>query len=95
MDYEALSVILEFEACEIRQCVALTIVDDSEFELNENLFYILERTPGLNSNIELTQTQGEIEILNDDGKILMFDSQHSTVIADYYSHYRRIFSVLY
>ena len=47
----------------------MTIVDDFEIELDENLFYTLERTPGLNSNIQLNPTQGEIVIVDNDGKI--------------------------
>ena len=70
MDYEGLSVLLEFAACEIQQCVNVNIVDDFEIEQNENLFYTLERAPGLNPNIQLISTQGEILIGDNDGKIV-------------------------
>ena len=70
MDYEGLSVLLAFSACETRQCVNVNIVDDFEIEQNENLFYTLERAPGLNPNIQLDLTQGEILIVDNDGKIV-------------------------
>ena len=70
MDYEGLSVLLAFAACETRQCVNVNIVDDFEIEQNENLFYTLERAPGLNPNIQLDLTQGEILINDNDGKFV-------------------------
>ena len=69
MDYEGLSVLLAFSACETRQCVNVNIVDDFEIEQNVNIFYTLERAPGLNPNIQLISTQGEILIGDNDGKI--------------------------
>ena len=70
MDYEGLSVLLAFAPCETRQCVNVNIVDDFEIEQSENLFYTLERAPGLNPNIQLISTQGEILIGDNDGKIV-------------------------
>ena len=53
MDYDVLSMILRFAACETRQCVNMTIVDDFEKELNEDFLYTLEGAPGLNFDINL------------------------------------------
>ena len=73
MDYEGLSVLLEFAACETRQCVNVNIVDDFKIEQNENLFYAIERAPGLNPTIGLDPTPGEIVIVDNDGKIVQYN----------------------
>lgn len=67
MDFKSLNNTLMFAACETRQCVTVTIVDDSEDELYENLFYTLEEFPSLNPNIELNPVEVEIVIIDDDG----------------------------
>ena len=63
----ALEVVLIFAACEIQQCVAVTIVDDVVDELDEVLHVSLERTPGLDSRITLDPMEGKIEIIDNDG----------------------------
>ena len=67
MDYGALCTILAFAACETRQCVNMTIVDDFEVEPNEDFLYTLERAPGLNSDIRLNPVEGEVIIFDNDG----------------------------
>ena len=68
MDYGALSMLLVFAACETRKCAIVTIVDDLEEELNENFLYTLEGAPGLNFDIRLNPVEGEVMILDNDGK---------------------------
>ena len=67
MDYGALCTILAFAACETRQCVNMTIVDDFEVEPNEDFLYTLERAPGLNFYIRLNPVEGEVIIFDNDG----------------------------
>ena len=67
MDYGSLNVTLMFAACETRRCMNVTIVDDGVQEPEENFFYTLERTPGLDSRIDLDPTLGEIVIRDNDG----------------------------
>ena len=76
MDYEAVRMLLPFAACEIQQCVNVTIVDDFEDEPNENFFYTLEMSPGLNPKIELDKTLGEIVIIDNDGQYSICTIQH-------------------
>ena len=63
-----MSILLAFSACVTRQCVNITIVDDFEKELNENFLYTLERAPGLNFDTRLNPVEGEVMILDNDGK---------------------------
>ena len=59
-----------FGACEKRQCVNVTIVDDFEDELNEIFIYTLEGGPGVTSDIRLNPSAGVIEIVDNDGQYL-------------------------
>ena len=68
MDYGALSSILMFGACESRDCVSVTIVDDLVDELEEFFRATLERTNGLDNRITLNPVDGQIEITDNDGK---------------------------
>ena len=57
-----------FGACEIRNCVNITIRDDEVDELNTELFtYHLRRTTSLDPRIELDPVDGRIEIVDNDG----------------------------
>ena len=68
MDYAALSaVILDFDACDTRQCVFLTVEDDLVLEMDESLEITLNRTAGLDSRITLDPTEGEVVIVDTDG----------------------------
>ena len=66
-DYVSLNVTLMFDACEIRRCVNVTIMNDFQIEPDENFFYTLEKTPDLDTRIDLSPVDGEIEIFDDDG----------------------------
>ena len=67
MDYGSLDVILQFDSCDTRECMNVTVVDDIQVEPVENLTYHLTRTPGLDSSIQLDPVNGEIEIVDNDG----------------------------
>ena len=74
MDYVALasgalaSVPLSFGACDFKQCVNVTIVDDDVPEGMENFFASLLRPSALPSSITLNPTEAELTIFdNDDG----------------------------
>ena len=69
MDYDPLSVNLNFAACETRQCVNATIVDDFVDEPIESFNVTLERTLGLDIRIRLDPVDGVVEIDDNDGKI--------------------------
>ena len=68
MDYEALSTILMFAACEMQQCVNIFIESDSTPETSESFFVILEGTRGLDIRITLDPVEAEIEITDSSSK---------------------------
>ena len=68
MDYGAVSAILMFTACDTRQCENVPIVDDGTLELTETFIVTLERTPSLENNILLNPMNGDIDILENDGR---------------------------
>ena len=59
--------ILSFDACDRRECVNVTIVDDIQLEPVENLTYHLASTPGLDPSITIDPVDGVIEIVDNDG----------------------------
>ena len=59
--------VLMFDSCDTRKCMNVTIVDDLQVEPDESLTYHLDRTPGLDSSIQLDPVNGEIEIVDNDG----------------------------
>ena len=61
-----------FGACE-RRCVDVSIVEDEILEGTELFQYTLERTPGLDSSIELNRVLGQVEIIDNDG---VYDFKH-------------------
>ena len=76
MDYGAVNDTLSFEACDIRRCVNVTIINDEVLEGVESLDVTLERTPGLDNKITVMPVDGEIIITDDDG---MFNFLHSRI----------------
>ena len=68
MDYGAVSTTFTFAACETRQCDNISIVDDVTLEMTESFSVTLERTPDLNSRITLNPVDGDINILDNDGR---------------------------
>ena len=67
MDHIGLSTILNFPACETKQCVDVTIVDDDVLENVESFDVTLERTLGLDTRITLDPVDGAIEITDNEG----------------------------
>ena len=65
-DYRALSSILEFEACDTRQCENVIINDDLILELEEFFRVILSRTDSLDSRITLNPVNGVVHIIDND-----------------------------
>ena len=75
MDYIAVSFpFLMFGACERRRCVNVTIENDVVLEDTESFDVTLERTTGLDGRITLDPVDGEIEITDNDGKLVLFVS---------------------
>ena len=72
MDYNGLSMILSFAACETRQCVNIAIVNDSVNEPVEEFDVTLERTIGLDSRISLQPVDARVIIHDDDEGKLAF-----------------------
>ena len=70
-DYISLSAILEFDECDIRQCVEIIIVDDLILEMEETLSFTLTRTEDLHPNITLNPTHGDIIIQDNDGMLYL------------------------
>ena len=68
MDYIQFSRILSFAACETRQCVNTTIVDDLVDEPVEEFDVTLERTLQLESRISLHPVDALVIINDDEGK---------------------------
>ena len=65
-DYESLSTILTFDACETQSCVNITIHEDMVLEENELFGITLEGIDGLDERIVLTPVKGQIDIRNAD-----------------------------
>ena len=57
-----------FEACTTKVCETLSIVDDDTSESTESFYLTLERTSDLDSRIILNPKNGEVTIIDDDGK---------------------------
>ena len=68
MDYIGLSRILSFAACETRQCVNVTIVDDLVDEPVEEFYFSLERTMSLDSRISLRPVDTRVIMHDNEGK---------------------------
>ena len=70
MDYIGVSNILNFAACETRQCVNVIIVDDTVNEPVEEFDVTLERTLGLDTRISLDPVGARVVIYDEKSKIL-------------------------
>ena len=81
MDYVTLAEIMMFDVCETQRCVNVTILNDSVDEPEETFRVTLERTPDLDNRITLEPVDGEIVIVDNDGKY--------TFYATYYNYARR------
>ena len=72
MDYGSVSHNLTFDECENRSCTEITIMEDMIVEMTESFFITLERTPGLDSRIDLDPVNGVVEIIDDGMYIILF-----------------------
>ena len=66
-DYDAVSTILEFGACDTRRCTEILIMDDMRVEQTKSIPVTLERTSDLDSRIILDPFEGDVEIIDNDG----------------------------
>ena len=67
LDYHAVSTLLTFESCSTRQCIDITIVNDSVKEGIESFFVRLQRTSDLDPRITLNTTSAVVEITEPTG----------------------------
>ena len=74
MDYSGLSFIVLFAACDRRQCVNLTIVDDQVLEDTESFNVDLSRTTDLDARITLDPTAAVVDIIDNDSE--HYEKQH-------------------
>ena len=81
MDYGAVSTTLMFAACETRQCVKVQIVDDETLEMTESFIVTLDRTPALDTRITLNPVDGDIVILENEGRKYELDVQTTSIHA--------------
>ena len=70
MDYGAVSTTLRFDACQRQKCVNISIQNDGVLEQLESFFVNLARTPELDCRITLDPVDGDIEILDFNGKFV-------------------------
>ena len=63
LDYESVSAIFTFAACETRSCVDIPIIDDCVVEDNGEMFNVyLRRSPGLDHRIRLSSESAVVNI---------------------------------
>ena len=66
MDYSStINTIVQFDECERRSCINITIVDDEVLENTEYFNLTLERN-GLHERIQLDPVDGLVQITNND-----------------------------
>ena len=68
MDYLSLSQVLVFQPCDTRQCVNVSIVDDSVLEETEFFNATLASNAGLDPRITLNPVTAVVNILDNDGR---------------------------
>ena len=61
---------LTFDPCQRRSCVDVLIEDDDVCEPTESFSITLERTLGLDDRIDLDPVNGEVEINDNEGRLL-------------------------
>ena len=62
---------LTFSTCQSRQCVNVSITDDTLKEQNESFTISLERSTGFDARITLDPSESTVIILNDDSKLFI------------------------
>lgn len=65
LDYEGVTVLLNFGSCETRVCISVTIVNDSTAEGIEHFSASLERTANLDPRITIDPDFAKVEITDD------------------------------
>ena len=73
-DFEQYSGVLRFVACQPILCIGITIVDDLVLESLESFNISLEGV-GLDSSFFLDPTVAQIDIINDDGEVIMLTTE--------------------
>ena len=68
MDYDGIDTLLMFDTCDKRRCTSVEITDDVLDELDEFFTYHLRGTSDLHPRIDLKPVDGQIEIVDNDGK---------------------------
>ena len=76
-----MSTTLMFAACDTRQCVNVQIVDDETLEMTESFIVTLDRTPALDTRITLNPVDGDIVILENEGRKYELDVQITSIHA--------------
>ena len=71
MDYDAVDTILMFDSCQRSSCTNISITNDGMLENTELFRLTLDRTPDLESTIELNPVDGEVEITDNEGAYKM------------------------
>ena len=66
-DYDGISAIVFFAACQRKSCILVNITDDEILENIESFNFTLERTSELDSRISLEPVDGVVYINDDDG----------------------------
>ena len=70
MDYQPQEMLLMFEKCDTKSCLNVEIEDNNSPEFVETFMGILKRTENLDNRIILQPNITNIEILDNDGKLL-------------------------
>ena len=69
--------LLTFDACQVRQCVEVRIVEDGVCEEREFFTYHLTRTADLNPRIEFSPASGRIQIMPNIGSRFPLDNENA------------------
>ena len=92
MDYAGLSTILMFSACEIRQCLNVTVFEDQVLEETEFFNAVLNRTDNLDTRItlnpQIAPTLAEIIIEDNDSELP--SHTHSAMQCSCLSSYKSV-----
>lgn len=67
---------MRFESCARQTCVAVSILNDTQVEIDEVFYITLERTPELNEEIKLNPVDGQIQIMENDCKLWLVYSAY-------------------
>ena len=71
LDYDALTAVLMFAACEKRRCETIIIIEDNVAEPMETFNVTLEEVPGLDARITLDPVEAVVEIIDSNSQSCM------------------------